>query len=548
MKHDVSEPASVTHGAAGPVITLWAPLRRRVFRMLWITGLTANVCSWMFEVAAAWAMATLPGTTPLLVALVQTAATGPVFLLALPSGALADIVDRRRYLIVSQSWVAVVSLGVGALSLTGMLTPGLIFTAAFLMGTGLVMRLPTFASLIQEVVPRGEIPAAVMLNGVALNSSRTLGPLIAGAIVAFGGTPYVFLLNGALSIAAVLMLLHWQREAPAPSNLPSERFFGAIRVGIQFARNTPELLAVLARGATCAFFATAPLALLPVVVRTELQAGATTYSLLVASFGVGALILAVTVGRIRRRLSRGQLVTAAWILSAVATAVVAVAPNAYLVGVAMLSAGCAWMAIFGAFQVAAQMALPRWIGGRGLAMVLMALWIGLALGGVLWGQLATMTSVSTSLLAASVTSIFGMFATSRLRLDGRSDDDLTPSPYRRDLALAVPIEPAQGPVVVTVEYQIEPTRAAEFLKLMQESRRMRLRNGAVSWSIFRDVTHAGRYVEQFVDETWLSHLRHRERVTAAERTIRDRKLAFHVGDAPPEVKCLVGANVPLEPG
>lgn len=532
--------------ATSAIVGLWEPLRRPVFRLLWLTGLTANVCSWMFEVAAAWTLTTTPGATPLLVALIQTAATAPVFLFALPSGALADIIDRRRYLIFSQAWVAVVSLGIGALSLMGALTPGLLFVAAFLMGTGLIMRLPTFASLIQEVVPRKEIPAAVVLYGVALNASRAVGPLIAGAIVALGGTSYVFLMNGVLSIAAAFFLIQWRREPAAPSNLPNERFFGAIRVGIQFVRNSPALLAVLARGAVYAFFGMAPLVLLPVVARIQLDGGPTTYSLLVACFGIGALVLALIVARIRRRYSRDQLVVAAWVLSAATSAMVGLSHNAYLVGVAMLCAGFAWMAAFGAFQVAAQLALPRWVGGRGLALLLMALWVGMACGGASWGQLATKSSVSTALLAAAVASLFGLLATLRLKLGGRDEEDLTPSPYWSEANLAAPIEPGQGPVLVTVEYQTDPARADEFLDLMRESRRMRLRNGAISWSIFRDVTNAGLFVEKFMDESWLAHLRHRERLTASELELRNRKLAFHLGDNPPTVRYFIGANIPTE--
>lgn len=534
--------------ASHAVIDAWAPLRRPVFRLLWITALTANVCSWMFEVAAAWTMATMPGSTPLLVALVQTAATAPVFLLALPSGALADIIDRRRYLLFSQCWVAVASLLAGALAIGAALTPGWLFFVAFLMGTGLVMRLPTYQSLMQDVVPRDEIAGAVILNGVALNSSRAIGPLIAGTIVASAGAGQVFLLNALLSAIAVYFLLRWRRDAPPASNLPSERFIGAIRVGIQFALNTPALLAVLARGAVCSFFGAALLVLLPVVAKTQLQAGPTTYSVLVSCFGLGALVLAMLIGRIRRRLSRDQLLAVAWASSAAATAVLALSTNVYVAGAAVLVGGFGWMAAFGAFQVAAQMALPRWVGGRGLALVLMALWVGMAFGGAVWGQLATKAGIATSLLTAAATSLVGLAATWRLKLDGHGDVDLTPSPYRRAVKLAVPLEPAQGPVMVAVEYLIDPERADDFLKLMRASRRMRLRNGAVSWSIFRDVAHAGRYVEQFIDENWLAHLRHRERVTAAERAIENRKLAFHVGEHPPLVKAFVGANVPKGPG
>ncbi|MCC4114959.1 MFS transporter [Aromatoleum toluclasticum] len=548
MKRDTSPVADVGPPASATVIDPWAPLRRPVFRLLWITALTANICSWMFEVAAAWTMATMPDSTPLLVALVQTAATAPVFLLALPSGALADIIDRRRYLIFSQCWVTAASLLAGVLAVSGALTGRWLFFVAFLMGCGLAMRLPTYQSLMQEVVPRDEIAGAVVLNGVALNSSRAVGPVIAGAIVASAGAGQVFLLNALLSAVAVYFLLRWRRDASPASNLPSERFIGAIRVGIQFALHTPALLAVLARGAVCSFFGGAPLVLLPVVAKNQLQAGPTTYSLLVSCFGLGALVLALVLGRVRRRVSRDQLLASAWTLSAAATAVVGLSSSAYAVGAAMVAGGFGWMAAFSAFQVAAQMALPRWVGGRGLALVLMALWVGMAFGGAVWGQLATKAGVATSLLTAAVTSLVGLAATWRLKLDGHGDGDLTPSPYRRAVKLAVPLEPAQGPVMVTVEYLIDPGRAVDFLKLMQASRRTRLRNGAMSWAIFRDVAHAGRYVEQFIDENWLAHLRHRERVTAAERAIENRKLAFHVGERPPLVKAFVGADVPKGPG
>lgn len=543
-KHIAEAGVKAGGASAGAVIHLWAPLRRPVFRLLWQIGLMANICTWMFEVAAGWTMATVPGTSPLLVALLQTAATTPVFLLALPSGALADIVDRRRYLIFSQSWVATVSLCVGVLSLLGSVTPGLLFATAFLMGIGLVMRLPTFDSMIREVVPRTEISGAIVLNGVALNASRAVGPVIAGVIVSLGGAAYVFLLNGVLSVVAVFFLLRWRRDQPAASNLPSERFFGAIRVGIQFARNTPALLAVLARCTASSFFGVAPLALLPVVVRSQLGGGPTTYSLLVACFGVGALLLALTVAQIRMHLSRDQLVAAAWIVNAAATATVGLSHDAYVVGLAMLAAGYCTMAAAGAFHVSAQMALPRWVGGRGLSLVLMALWLGMACGGALWGQLATKTDLTTSLLTAAAAALLGLLATCRLKLDGGGADDLTPSPYSRELSLAGPIEPEAGPVLITVEYEIDPAQAAEFLRLMQESRRMRLRNGALSWSIFRDVAHEGRYIEQFVDESWLAHLRHRERGTATERALLDRKLAFHRGDIPPVATCYIGASAP----
>ncbi len=268
----------------------WAPLREPVFRMLWITWLVANVCMWMNDVAAAWLMTTLT-PSPMMVALVQSASTLPVFLLGLPSGALADILDRRRYFMVTQLWVAVVALIMCATILAGAMTAPLLLGLTFANGIGLAMRWPVFAAIVPEIVPRIQLPAALALNGIAMNASRIVGPLLAGAIIASFGSAYVFVLNAVLSVAAGFVIWHWKRE-PKVSALPGERFIGAMRVGLQYVRQSERMRAVLLRIAIFFLQSIALLALLPLVAQQLHGGGAGTFTLLLAAMGLGAIIAA----------------------------------------------------------------------------------------------------------------------------------------------------------------------------------------------------------------------------------------------------------------
>ena len=221
------------------------PLREPVFRMLWLAWLAANVTMWMNDVAAAWLMTSLTNSV-VMVALVQAASTLPVFVLGLPSGALADIVDRRRYFAVTQLWVAAVAVVTGALALTGALSAPLLLALTFANGIGMAMRWPVFAAIVPEIVTRQQLPAALALNGIAMNMSRVIGPVAAGALLASAGSPYVFLLNALLSVVAFVLILRWQAPRKV-SALPGERFIGAMRVGWQHVQQSPRMRAVLVR-------------------------------------------------------------------------------------------------------------------------------------------------------------------------------------------------------------------------------------------------------------------------------------------------------------
>ena len=509
----------------------WDPMKRSVFRMLWTTWLVANTCMWMNDVAAAWMMTSMT-TSPIWVALVQSASTLPVFLLGLPSGALADILDRRRYFIFTQFWVAVVATLLGVMVVWGHMTPLLLLLLTFANGVGLAMRWPVFAAIMPELVPRRELPAALALNGVSMNASRIIGPLAAGALIASAGTEWVFVLNAVLSIISGLVLMRWRREH-VPNPLGRERLVSAMRVGVQFVWQSSRLRAVLLRVSLFFFHSTALLAMLPLVARQLHGGGAGTFTLLLASMGLGAIVAALNLTRLRQLMPRDTLVLRATILQSLATVAVALAPNAWVAVPAMLLNGAAWITCANSLSVSAQLALPDWVRARGMSMYQMAIMGASAAGAALWGQLATLSNIQVGLLVAAVSGTATMLLAQYHVVDLSIEEDLTPS---REFKVPVAnAPPATGHVVVTVEYVIDPARGEEFRVLMQESRRSRLRQGALEWALLRDIGHPERYLEQITDESWTEHLRRFDRVTASDVALRERKLAFHTPAEPPHV-------------
>ncbi|CAN7402743.1 MFS transporter [Pseudorhodoferax sp. LjRoot39] len=508
-----------------------APLRWPVFRMLWLVWLASNICMWMNDVAAAWLMTSLT-TSPVWVALVQTAATMPVFLFGLPSGALADIVDRRRFYITTQFWVASVALLLCATVLTGTVTPPLLLLLTFANGIGLAMRWPVYSAVVPELIPRAQLPAALALNGITMNASRIVGPLLAGALIASIGSAAVFVLNAVLSLASACMLMRWKREHK-PDPLGRQRLWSAMRVGVQFVRQSPRLKAVLLRIALFFFHSTALIALLPLVARGLQGGDAATFTVLLASMGMGAIATAFLMPRLRQWLARDQVVLYGTLLQSGATLVMAFASNVAVAVPAMFVAGMAWIATANSLSVSAQLALPDWVRARGMSIYQMAIMGASAFGAGLWGQVAALGTVQLSLLVAALTGGTAMWLATRFVVDLQIEEDLSPSH-----ALPVPVAaqpPATGHVLVSIDYRIDPARAADFERVMQDSRRSRLAQGALEWHLLRDISDPGHYTEQIVDESWTEHLRRFDRVTGADIALRERKLAFHLEEAPPRV-------------
>jgi MFS family permease len=524
----------------------FAPLRTVVFRNLWLATFAANVAMWMNDVTAAWVMTSLT-TSPVMVALVQTASTLPVFLLGLPSGALADIIDRRRYFAATQLWVASNALVLAALSLTGALTAPLLLALTFANGIGLAMRWPVFSAIVPEVVPRPQLGAAMALNGISMNLSRVVGPVAAGAILAAVGSGAVFVLNVVLAAAAFVTIVRW-RSTPRTSALPGERFVGAMRVGWQHVMQSPRMKAVLVRIFFFFLHSSALLALLPLVARQLHGAGPGTYTVMLACVGGGAIVAALFFPRWRERFDRDQFVVGGTFVHAAMSVVVVLAPTLWVALPAIVVLGMAWISTANSLTLAAQVALPNWVRARGMAIYQMALMGGAAAGSFLWGQVAGVSSVRIAVIAAAVVGPLLWLLTRGLSVEGGADPDFSPAAPGSVPELAIEVAADDGPVMVTVEYQIDPAQAEAFAEVMQKTRRARLRQGALSWGLFRDTSAPGRYIEYFVDESWVEHLRRLERFTAADAGLRERRLAFHRGESPPRVRRFVAEALQGGPG
>jgi len=523
----------------------WAPLQHKVFRMLWIASIVSNIGTWMHEVGAGWLMTTL-APSPLMVALVQAATSAPVFLLALPAGALADIVDRRRYLIVSQIWMLTAAATLGVLTLTGVTTAPILLILTFALGIGTAMMMPAWGAIIPELVQRSELQSAIGLNTIAMNVSRSVGPALAGFIVAAAGPGVVFILNAISFLAVIAALKSWQ-STPVASELPAERVVGAIRAGLRYARHSPELRAVLTRGAAFFVFASASWALLPLVVRLELKSGPGTYGLFLACLGMGAIAGALLLPRIRARVSRDRIVAGATVLYSIAMLALAHSGSVYAAGAAMLLTGVAWISVVSSLMTAAQTALPGWVRARGLALFWVVFMGGMAAGSAIWGQIASWVGIPYALTAAAVGALLGIAATWRYRIGRHDAADLSPSIYWPTPMLTDDFEIDRGPVMVTVEYRIDPARADEFDKIMhQQMRRIRRRDGAFMWELFDDIDDPDRIVECFMVESWFEHLRQHERVTVADRDLLEQMQRFHLGSEPPRVTHLVAGRDPAK--
>jgi predicted MFS family arabinose efflux permease len=536
-------PVAPRPDTTGEPTSALAPLSLPVFRMLWLAWLAANTTMWMNDVAAAWLMTSLTTSTTL-VALVQAASTLPVFLLGLPSGALADLLDRRRYFAATQLWVALNAVVLALVAMADAMNAGLLVLLTVTNGIGLAMRWPVFAAIVPDVVPRQHLPGALALNGVAMNLSRIVGPILAGALLATASSAWVFLINALLSLVAFFIILRWRSQQKRQSALPGERFVGAMRVGLQHVMQSPPVRGVLVRVFLFFLQSTALLALLPLVAR-GLGGGAHLFTALLACQGAGAITAVMLFPRWRARFAPQVFVTVGPMVHAGATLVVVLAPHPVVAMLGMALAGMAWISTANTLTVSAQAGLPGWVRARGMAVYQMGLMGGSAAGAALWGQVAEHVGVPASLVGSVV---FGGLTLLYLRRqpmgDARSQDQ-APAKAAMAPAPAIDIDPDEGPVMVTVEYLIDPARASDFAQVMQDTRRARLRQGALSWGLFRDSERPGRYVEYFLDESWLEHLRRQERFTASDVDLRAQRLAFHLGSEPPTVRRYVADQATL---
>jgi MFS family permease/quinol monooxygenase YgiN len=523
----------------GTAESAWTPLSHPVFRALWIASLVSNIGTWMQNVSAAWAMTSL-SPSPLMVALVQSATSLPVFVVGLPAGAVADIVDRRRLLLVTQSWMLVAAGLLAVLAFLGLMTATTLLALTFALGVGVAMNTPTWQAITSELVPASELTCAVTLNALPVNIGRAIGPAIGGVLVAAAGPALVFGLNAVSFVAVLVVVYRWRREAPR-ALLPAERVIGATRAGIRYACHAPLLIAVLVRLGLFIVCASAFWALLPVIARRDLGLGAFGYGLLLGCLGIGAIAGAALLPRVKRRLSLDAVIGLATVAFAVVSALTAFWRFIPGLGVAMIVGGVAWIAMMAGLNGSAQTAVPAWVRARALGLYLLVFQGGLGLGSALWGFAAEHVGASVALASAAGGALLGLAAIRRWPLRAVTTLDVSPSAHWPEPHLDVAPAPDEGPVRVEVEYRIDPAQADGFTEAIRDLEPIRRRDGAVNWAVYRDPGQQGRYVESFVVESWVEHLRQHERITVSDRAVEGRIRQFHVAGAPPAVTHLVAA-------
>jgi MFS family permease len=542
------DPLSDTALSTGPAApaddSALAPLRRPGFRAAWTALAGSQLVIWMNTVGAVTVIAAL-SDSPTLIALVQTANSVPAVLLALVMGSMADIVDRRRFAIASQAWMLASVATLAALTLADLVTPGLALALTFALGAGMATTFVIYQALTQDFVPRAELPAAVALNGVAINLARAIGPALAGVIVAALSAGALFAVEAGL-LVAVVGLVTLRVRPPGPARASGERLAPAVRAGVRFVRFSPPVRTVLLRGVVFSLGASALWALLPVVALGRLGLSESGFGLLMGCVGTGAILGATMLPRLRRRFAFDRMVALASLGLAGGLIALAYIPRAELVAVTLLLTGACWLMVLSSLNTSAQRVAPGWVRARTLAAFQLVMQGGLALGSLMWGIVTGVADVETALTIAAVGLVGGVALARRWPLAASERADLTPAGSWSDPTVDIEPRPDDGPVLITVEYEIDPADAERFVRAMETLSGIRRRDGAFRWDLYADLERPGVYLETFVVDSWSEHLRQHDRLTVADLEVTKLTRSFHRGERPPQVRHLLWAPATLE--
>lgn len=514
-----------------------APFRHRIFLVVWVASLASNFGGLIQSVGAAWLMTSI-GASADLIALVQASTTLPIMLFSLMAGAIADNSDRRKLMLASQFFLLAVSVALTLCAYFGLLTPWLLLAFTFLVGCGTAFNGPAWQSLVGEMVPRSDLPAAIALNSMGFNIARSVGPALGGIIVATIGAFAAFAVNAISYLGLIAVLARWQPARP-PRVLPPESLGSAMAAGIRYVAMSPNLSVVLVRGAVFGIAAIAVQALMPLIVRDLIKGGPLTYGLLLGAFGVGAVGGALLSTRLRQALSLEALVRMAFISFAFCATVAGLSPFALLTIVAMALGGASWVLALSSFNATVQLSSPRWVVGRALALYQMATFGGMALGSWIWGMAAERYGTGNALLIAAGVLMAGAALGLRLPLPELKTLNLDPLNRWTEPHIAADILPRSGPVVITIEYTIREADVVAFLTVMAERRRIRRRDGARHWTLLRDLENLEIWIERYHNPTWLDYVRHSQRITQADAAVGERLRELHQGPDRPRVRRMI---------
>jgi len=523
----------------------WMALRNPVFRKLWIASVISGTCVAAHDTAATWLMNMLT-PSPFLISVLATVASLPFFLFTLPAGALADIVDRKKFLCLINLWLAVAAAALAILGWLHLLNPYVILTSVFVIGVGFALNAPAWTSSVSEVVSNVELPSAGILGGLQLNISGIIGPALGGLLVPVIGLNFVFAVNAACFLVVILAVLQWKRTN-AQSRIGLERFFESFTTAIRYVRYAPGLQVVLARNALFALFISVIPALMPVVGLKALHLNPSQLGLLFTSMGVGSVAGAVfIIPWLRARYSPNTLVVSANLVVVLVYVLMALVRQQELFLVVAALAGVGWTLSASELWVAAQRAMPGWARGRMNATVIMVSQGALALGGVIWGYAVATTGTTYTLLGAAVLFLISLALARPLSINFTGTLNFDPAPVTTfSHRLIYTPEPRDGPMSITVEFKVDCAHGREFINLMREVRLIHLRNGAYSWRLDEDITRPNTLRLEMIVPSWNEHLLQKERMTKAEKELLEKASSLHIGTTAPEERIYLSVNKDL---
>lgn len=511
--------------------------RNQTFRMLWIAALASNFGGLVQAVGAAWMMTTLTQSQSM-VALVQSSVTLPIMIFSLLAGVFADSFDRRKVMLIAQSFMLMVSILLAIMAYEGLLSPWLLLGFTFLIGCGTALHNPSWQASMGDIVSREELSAAVSLNSMGFNLMRSIGPAAGGAIVAIAGAAAAFTVNAFSYVAIITALWFWRPSMPK-RRLPREGIGSAFSAGLRYVAMSPNLMKVILRGFLFGLSAIVILALLPLIVRELLQGGAFVYGVLLGCFGAGAVCGALLNARLRSQFQNERITQVAFLAFAVSCITLGLSHHYVFSGAALLLAGASWVIALSLFNVTIQLSTPRWVVGRAIALYQTGVFGGMAGGSWAWGVIAENFGADRAMFGAAVLLIFGALAGLSLPLPDSADLNLNPLNTFTEPPLRLDLKQRSGPIMIMVDYDILQEDVTEFLAAMSARRRIRFRDGAQQWTLLRDLENPDVWTETYHVPTWVEYVRHHERRTQADAEPYERLLKLHRGKERPKVHRMI---------
>lgn len=507
---------------------MFAPLRQPTFRTIWTTSLFANFGQLILGVGAAWEMTRLTSSASM-VAFVQTALMLPLMLVAVPAGAMADMFDRRKVAMAGLGVSMLAAFVLTTLAFAKLTSPWVILAFCTLIGAGVAIYAPAWQASTSEQVEPVQLPAAVTLGTISYNVARSFGPALGGLIVLAAGAKAAFAINAAFYLPLFLAFFFWKRRH-VPSRLPPERLDRAIVSGARYIRHSGPIRTVLFRAFTFGLAGATATALAPLIARDLLGGDASVYGMLLGASGVGAVVGAFMVGWFRDRLGTEKSTRLLAVVGGLSLVVAGFSHTLPLTCIALALGGGANIVTIALFNISVQLAAPRWVTARALSLFSSALTGGIAIGAAGWGLAASGTSVAVAVIASGVAMLAMPLLAKLFPLPeaALADVELVEPSHQPEVGMALTLR--SGPVVIEIDYDVEPARARDFYSAMLHVQRTRLRNGGFDWTIARDIADPALWTERYQCPTWGDYLRMRDRYSQTDIGLHeDARMLIRLG-------------------